>query len=92
MSFENDYCRRLLLLGGDIVDAEKELSELRNVILDHKGDWTEWAAKELVDMQKTLTRIKREYADVIQTLSNIKGARNEKSNLDSGIPGGCFGD
>jgi hypothetical protein len=74
MSLENDYTRRLLLLASDIVDCEKELSELRNVLVDHKGDWTEWAAKELAEFQNTLTRIKREYADVIQTLSNIKGA------------------
>ena len=75
MSMESDYCRRLLLLGSDIVDAEKELSELRNVILDHKEDWAEWARTELKDLQRTLTRIKFEYAQVIQTLSN-KGDDN----------------
>ena len=75
MSMESDYCRRLLLLGSDIVDAEKELSELRNVTLDHKEDWAEWAKTELKDLQRTLTRIKFEYAQVIQTLSN-KGDDN----------------
>lgn len=73
MSLENDYCRRLLLLGGDIVDAEKELSELRNAVVEHKEDLTEWIGDEIIELNKTLTRIKKEFADVITTLSSIKG-------------------
>lgn len=73
MSVETDYCRRLLLLGGDIVDCEKELSELRNVIVDHKEDLSTWGAVEMKELQKTLARIKLEYGQVIQTLSSIEG-------------------
>jgi hypothetical protein len=73
MSDENDYCRRLLLLGGEIVDAEKELSELRNIITDHKEELPEWFGDEIINLQKTITRIKQEYGEIIQTLSSIEG-------------------
>lgn len=71
-NIENDYCRRLLLLGGNIVDCEKELSDLRNILVDHKEGWSEWAKTELSDLQKTLERAKKEYAEMINFLDAPK--------------------
>lgn len=77
MHLESDYTRRFLLLSGDIVDCEKELSELRNILLDHKADLPQFLHDEIAELTKTLARIKSEYAEMFKTLEDFtKGEHN----------------
>lgn len=64
-----DYCRRLCLLGSDMVDIEKRLSDLRNEILD-LPDAPEMFADEFKELENMLERVKTELFQAFDGLKN----------------------
>lgn len=81
MSKSTEFHRRLFLLGTDLVDAQKLMSDLRNELRDMKGtpEYDEFQA-EIKDMEPTVRRVHKEF---MQLFDVTKGADNAGTNLDS---------
>jgi len=57
-----DFTRRLFLLGADLVDNEKDLSGLRNELLDLKATSEyEYFQAEMKELKKTFQRLRKEF-------------------------------
>lgn len=75
MTVESDINREMLLLAGEINDASKKLSRLRERI-ENLDDAPEYTAQEAIDLTKDLKRVQLEFAQAVKWLSE----RNKYGN------------
>ena len=67
MKADQDINRELLILAGEINEADVKLSSIRNRIAA-STDISEYTEVEIVDLTKTHDRIKLEYAEAVNLL------------------------
>ena len=76
-----DFCRDLFLLGSDLLEVEKNLSELRNGLLDLTENDRAGPKADLDELCRTITRVEREFIQTLQFLE--RKAAPEKNSENS---------
>jgi hypothetical protein len=71
MTIENENVRRLVLLLGDVHNAEVKLSDLRNRVMDNIKEMPEYVRDEIPELGNTILRVNREFGEILTSLLTV---------------------